>query len=86
MRMEHTPRGIEHYEDCFLCQREFRYGAHRYAGRPIGEWGILVCELCEKANWDGLVPQSHPRLMKHLAERSIAPKLNDRGWLPIPPR
>ena len=84
MRTERTSEGYKHFEDCFLCGREFQYGAQRYAGRGVRSWNVLICEQCEAASWDGLVPQSHPRLMRHLADQGIAFQLSDKGWLPIP--
>lgn len=73
-----------HYEKCFLCERQFQYGPHRYAGRSVGAWKVLVCENCEKMNWDGLVPDRHPRLIRHLKETGVEVQPNERGWLPIP--
>lgn len=84
MRTERTSDGFKHLLECFLCRREFQFGPHRYAGRPVKAWDILICEQCEAANWDGLVPQCHPRLTEHLAQKSVPYELNERGWLSIP--
>lgn len=72
--------------DCFLCSRPFQFGPHVYAGRSIKAWDIIACDICTSSNWDGLVPQQHPRLIAHLKERGVEIRLNEEGWLPIPPR
>lgn len=72
--------------DCDLCSRPFQFGPHVYQGRPIKTWDIMACDICTSSNWDGLVPQQHPRLMQHLKDIGVEVKLNDEGWLPIPPR
>lgn len=84
MRTERTTEGYKHFEDCFLCGRAFQFGPNRYAGRAVAAWRIRICETCERSNWDGLVPEAHPKLMKHLADANIDIRLNDRGWLAIP--
>jgi hypothetical protein len=84
LRTERTSDGYKHFLQCDLCRREFQFGPGRYAGRKVVSWNILVCERCEAANHDGLVPQSHPDLMKRLADRGVEVRLNSRGWLSIP--
>lgn len=81
MRME----GEKILYDCFLCQRPFQFGPHIYDGRHIPQWGIQVCRTCVDSNWDGLVPEMHPRLVKYLEEKGIAIRLNKAGWIDIPP-
>ena len=69
---------------CFLCRQQFQFGPHRYAGRGVPKWGIRICEPCDKANHDGVVVEYHPELVRHLVDRGVEIRLNDRGWLPIP--
>ena len=83
--MKNAPnQPIKFMEDCFLCGQPFQYGPHRYAGRPIGLWQILICEGCDKMNWNGLVTERHPKLMQRLAELGVPVELNAKGWLPLP--
>jgi hypothetical protein len=75
------------YYTCDLCERPFRFGPHLYAGRPIPQWGkVMLCSGCEKTNWDGIVPQSHPRFMEKLRAKDVEIVLNKSGWIDIPPR
>lgn len=74
------------FVECFLCKRDFQYGPHIYAGRPIKPWKISVCTPCIDMNWDGVVPDSHPDLIPHLQSEGVAFELNAEGWLKIPPR
>ena len=76
--------GDKIFYDCFLCQRPFQFGPHVYDGRHIPSWGVNICASCLKGNWDGIVPQRHPRLMQHLKDQGVTVTLNAKGWLPIP--
>ncbi len=70
---------------CFLCDREFQFGPHRYEGRAIAPWGsIPICDACLAGNHDGIVLERHPKLKAHLEERGISITLNKKGWLDIP--
>ena len=73
------------FEKCFLCKQSFQFGPHLYDGRHIASWGISVCRSCDAANWDGVVPDSHPDLIEHLKQRGVRIQLNGKGWLPLPP-
>ena len=84
MRTERTDASLKHYENCFFCKKEFQYGPHRYAGRSVPVWGLLICEMCDSMNWDGLVPEQHPAVMRHLADKGITPARNAKGWVGIP--
>jgi hypothetical protein len=87
MRAERQPDGDTAFMRCCdLCGGEFRYGQHRYAGRPVPEWDILICEPCENMNHDGLVPQQHPELMQRLAENGLKLERLSGGFIRIPPR
>jgi hypothetical protein len=74
----------EHMVTCFLCRSEFQFGPHRYAGKPIKAWDMMVCEGCLSANWDGIVPRTYPHLVAHLKARSIALTTNANGWIDWP--
>jgi hypothetical protein len=78
--------GEKIFYDCILCQKPFQFGPHVYNGRHIAEWDTQICDSCVKWNWDGVVPERHPRLMEHLREKGISVHLNARGWLDVPPR
>lgn len=70
--------------DCFICECAFQHGPHKYEGRGIGEWGIVVCDRCYNGNQGGLVPHRQPKLMSHLKAKSIDPARNKRGWIDWP--
>lgn len=71
-------------ERCFLCQTPFQYGPHIYSGRPVKAWDVMACNRCLDANWDGIVPSRHPRLIAHLEERGVEIRLNAKGWIDWP--
>jgi hypothetical protein len=79
----HADDGKTFY-DCFLCKRPFQFGPHVYKGRHIAAWGIQLCEVCLRSNWDGIVLEGHPQLEQHLKDKGIPIRLNGRGWLDIP--
>lgn len=76
--------GYRHMVDCCLCQRNFQFGPHRYAGRGIGVWKVRLCEMCLSSNHDGIVLEVHPRLKRHLEALGVTIALNRKGWLDIP--
>jgi hypothetical protein len=78
MREERIPT----YE-CFLCRRPYKFGIHHYDGRPVPQLGMNICHSCERANWDGIVPDA--RILAHLNEKGITVRLNKNGWIDIPP-
>lgn len=84
MRTERTADGPKFYSQCFLCRRDFRVGPHLYEGRRVPAWDIMMCDACRSTNWDGIVPEMHPHLMRHLAERGMEVSLNKNGWLDVP--
>lgn len=71
-------------DECFLCERPYKYGPHRYDGRWLPTWGVGVCRNCLRSNWDGLVLQRHPRIVLHLNERGVELALNANGHLKWP--
>ena len=78
--------GPKFFDKCSLCKQPFQFGPHRYDGRHIASWGISVCRSCDAANWDGVVPESHPNLIEDLKQRGVRIQLNAKGWLPLPPK
>lgn len=46
----------------------------------------MLCDNCERGNWDGIVLEMHPHLHTHLKKIGVVPVMNEKGWLPIPPR
>ena len=69
---------------CLLCGRSFGFGEHRYDGRRIQAWDIMVCNTCYGANWDGIVPGSYPRLDSHFKANGISPQYNAKGYIEWP--
>jgi len=74
------------FEECFLCKRSFQFGPHRYAGRRIPQWNIMICEGCDNGNWDGIVPSRSPQLIAHLHTLGVEIRLNEKGWIDLPRR
>lgn len=72
------------YYDCILCDVPFQFGPHVYMGRHIAAWNVQICEVCIRANWNGIMTEQHPRLMEHLRKQGVPVKLNPKGWLNIP--
>jgi hypothetical protein len=70
-----------HMIACFLCKRQFQFGAHVYEGGRIRAWDIMVCHRCRRANHDGIVPALHPYLVTHLKTRGIEPRKNAKGLI-----
>ena len=70
-----------HMVRCFLCKRQFQYGANVYEGIRVRSWGIMVCHRCHSANHDGIVPAVHPDLVGHLRLHGIQPTKNLKGWI-----
>jgi hypothetical protein len=67
--------------ECFLCGDMFQFGPGIYRGRKVAAWNIMVCNGCRTANHEGIVPSAHPRLVQHLNELGIRPKINSEGWI-----
>ena len=72
------------FNNCEVCGEKYRFGQGRYDGRVIPDWGIQICDMCDKGNWDGMVPSSHPELIKKLKEKGVKLKYNVRGLIVIP--
>jgi hypothetical protein len=75
---------FKHMCACFLCKREFQFGPHRYDGRRIPTWDIMVCDTCYQGNHDGIVPNTYPHLPEYLRSLAITIQTNDKGWIPFP--
>jgi hypothetical protein len=69
---------------CFICEQPFQFGPHVYDGRYVRQWDVMVCNRCESANWGGLIPESHPRLLAHLGRFGIKLELNSKNWIDVP--
>jgi len=74
------------FYDCILCSLPFQFGPHVYNGRHIAQWNTQICDSCCRANWDGIVPGTYPKLIEHLNAQNIPVTLNANGWLDIPSR
>ncbi len=73
------------YYPCAVCDQKFRFGPHAYDGRPAKGWnGLMVCNKCEKWNWDGVVPTDS--FLKRLKDAGVEPALNEKGFVEIPSR
>lgn len=72
--------------ECFLCVRKVQCGPHRYDGRNIPEWGVLLCNGCLSGNWDGIVENTDhgQRLVAHLNASKLAIVRNAAGHIVIP--
>jgi hypothetical protein len=70
--------------ECFLCKRPFQFGEHIYDGRRVHAWDVMICNGCDKRNWDGVVPSARPHLVPFLQSKGIPVKLNAKGWIDIP--
>ncbi|HEX3723307.1 MAG TPA: hypothetical protein VHV31_10975 [Nitrolancea sp.] len=86
MRVDHTDDGIKIMVPCGLCHREFQFGPHRYVGRWVRSWGISICDMCESANHDGIVPQQHPDLVRRLTDEGVPLQRLPGGFFRIPHR
>ena len=53
-------------------------------GRPVKIWNdAMICNRCEKSNWDGIVPRDG--FLRRLKDAGVnGPELNDKGFIPIP--
>jgi hypothetical protein len=68
---------------CEMCGAEFRNGPHRYEGKFIRAYQLLVCETCWKGNWSGWNPRMEPKLIAHLQAKGLPiPERNEKGWFP----
>jgi len=68
---------------CDLCGSEFQMGAHRYDGKRVPRYDIVVCMSCYKANWDGWNPGYEEFLVSHLKEKALPiPVKNAKGLFP----
>lgn len=76
----------QHFLECDMCRGPFRFSNGRYEGRPVKSWGVNLCNSCTGGNWDGIVPNQHPHFIEKLIANGVDIQLNEKGWLPIPPR
>jgi hypothetical protein len=72
--------------NCFLCSSPFTFGPHRYDGKYIKYYQIMICNTCKSASWDGLAPHDEQKIKAHLEKLGLdLPERNEKGWLPIDP-
>jgi hypothetical protein len=86
MRVEQTADSFKVMIPCDLCRREFQFGPHRYAGRKVVSWDIMICETCDNMNWDGIDPHRHPELMRRLRAEGVPLRELRGGFIAIPSR
>jgi len=71
------------YCTCDVCENKFIFGPHLYEGRKNQTYGILVCDKCNKNNWDGWAKNLEAKVTKNLnAEGLPLPPRNVKGFLP----
>ena len=70
--------------NCDVCGRPYQHGPHRFEGNKLDLYGgIMCCDTCWKANWDGWAPHLEPKLLKQLQSKGLpVPARNSHGWLP----
>jgi hypothetical protein len=83
-RASRTTDGAAFLSECFLCRQRFRGAPHRYEARRVQAWDILVCDVCYRGNWDGIIPGRFPHLEEYLRARGIEIELNARGNIELP--
>jgi hypothetical protein len=89
MRVERTDDGFKNMIACGLCGlcgQEFQFGPHRYAGRKVVVWNVIVCDTCDSMNHDGLDPHQHRELMARLKDEGVALQKLPGGFIAIPGR
>ena len=68
---------------CDLCDSSYQMGRHKYDGKQISRYGIGVCNICYKGNWDGWATNHESKILLHLKEEGLpVPDRNDNGLLP----
>lgn len=68
---------------CEVCGRQYQHGPQRYEGHYLELYGILCCDSCWVANWDGWAPHYEAVLLGHLRAKNLpAPMRNEKGLLP----
>lgn len=69
--------------ECFMCGCKFQFVDHRYNGKRIIKYDIMVCTRCYDGNWDGWGPNCEEKLINHLSGRGVKiPERNRFGWIP----
>lgn len=56
---------------CQMCGSRFQFGPHRYDGKFIRSYQLMVCRPCHEGNHDGWSPLFEAKLERHLEERGI---------------
>lgn len=66
---------------CPCCGASFQHGTHRYEGKYIPRYEVLVCRNCYESNREGWANDKW--LLEHLKSRNIPiPNTNTNGVLP----
>jgi hypothetical protein len=74
-------------DTCCVCEKRPQFGPGTYPGRPVGQWGrLIICNECERFNWDGIVIATHPRLPGRIRAAGGEFTLNPEGHIVIPLR
>ena len=69
---------------CNVCDKSFQFGHHRYDGRKIAAYKIMVCRNCYDNNRDGWAPQYEEKVTSKLNQREKAQiQRNELGLLPL---
>jgi hypothetical protein len=70
--------------DCFLCGSAIVDKPHEHHWKHVRQWNVTICQVCQKSNWDGIVPASYPQLVEHLESQGVDIEYNAKGWIDIP--
>lgn len=74
-------------QTCCVCGQRLQFGPGRYPGRPVAQWGrLILCNECERNNWDGVVIATCPELARRIREAGGSFTLNAEGHIAIPVR
>ncbi len=68
---------------CDVCGSQYQHGPHRYEGHMAQRYGMMVCDICWRANWDGWAPHHESRIAAIAAAKGLPlPPRNKNGLLP----
>jgi len=71
------------YSVCGLCGQRFPFGPHRYDGKFLKHYKLMVCQSCYDGSWNGISPANEEGFEAHLKEQGIPlPERNEKGWYP----
>jgi hypothetical protein len=55
-----------------------------YRGRCIADWDMTVCDVCLRANAEGVLPSNYPHLVPHLRKLGIPINASGAGAIAWP--